>query len=81
MRHSTLTSKGQVTIPKEIRELLKVESGDRIDFVIDPTGNVVVHAGTVHLGDLKGILHRPGRKAVSIEEMDQAVRRRHGRHP
>ena len=47
---SSLTKKGQVTLPKEIREFLKVKSGDIIDFVIDGEGNVLVRAGNVHVG-------------------------------
>ena len=77
MRSSTLTSKGQVTLPKEIRDFMKVKSGDLIDFVIDREGNVVVRAGTIHVGELKGILHRPGRKPVSLEEMNRAILRHH----
>ena len=72
-----MTSKGQVTIPKEIREFLKVKAGDLIEFVIDGEGRVVVRAGTVHVGELKGLLHRPGRKPVTLEEMQQAIFRRH----
>jgi AbrB family looped-hinge helix DNA binding protein len=43
---ATLTSKGQVTIPKVIREALKVNTGDRLDFVVESEGRVVVRAGT-----------------------------------
>ncbi len=78
MKSSTLTSKGQVTIPKEIREYLKVKSGDLIDFIIDREGSVVVRAGTLHVGDLKGLLKKPGRKPVSLEQMDQAILHQHG---
>jgi antitoxin PrlF len=79
MKSSSLTSKGQVTIPKEIRDFLKVKSGDLIDFVIDRHGNVVVRPGTVHLGELKGLLKKPGRKPVSLEEMDLAILHHHGK--
>ena len=77
MKNSTLTSKGQVTIPKEIRDFLKVKSGDLIDFIIDRDGKVVVRAGTVHVGELKGLLKKPGRRPVSIEDMDRAILRQH----
>jgi antitoxin PrlF len=79
MKSATLSSKGQVTIPKEVRDFLKVKSGDLIDFVIDKAGNVVVRAGTLHVGELKGMLKKPGRKPVSLEEMDQAILRLHGK--
>lgn len=78
MKSHSLTSKGQVTIPKRIRDFLKVKSGDPIDFVIDPGGNVIVRPATVHVGELKGILRKPGRRPVSLEEMDLAIIRQHG---
>jgi AbrB family looped-hinge helix DNA binding protein len=77
MRSSTLTSKGQVTLPKEIREFLKVKSGDLIDFIIDREGKVVVRPASVHVSELKGLLHRPGRKPVTLREMDEAILRHH----
>ena len=47
MSTSTITSKGQATIPKRIREFLKVKAGDRLDFVIADDGRVLVRPGTV----------------------------------
>jgi AbrB family looped-hinge helix DNA binding protein len=78
MPSATLTSKGQVTIPKAIRQALKLRTGDRLDFVQEDEGRVVVRAGTADVGELKGLLHRPGRKPVRLEEMDAAIAR-HGR--
>ena len=77
MKSSTLTSKGQVTLPKEIREFLKVKSGDLIDFIIDRDGRVLVRAASIHVGELKGLLHRPGRKPVTLREMEEAILRKH----
>jgi antitoxin PrlF len=79
MPSATLTSKGQITIPKEIREALEVEAGDRLDFVLDGARRVVVRPVAADVEGLKGFLHRPGRRAVSIEEMDAAIVRQHGR--
>lgn len=73
MASATVTSKGQVTIPKKIRDLLKIKAGDLLDFVVDEKGRVEIRAGTLHVSALKGILHRPGRRPVSIEEMEQAI--------
>ena len=78
MPRSTLTSKGQTTIPKEIRDHLGISSGDRIDFFVNRDGIVYIRPALVALKDLKGILHREGMKPVSIEEMNAAVRRRFG---
>jgi antitoxin PrlF len=76
---ATVTSKGQITIPKEIRDALKVGVGDRLDFVLEGHGRVVVRPGLADVLDLKGLLHRPGRKAVSIEAMNEAIVREHER--
>ena len=80
-RSSTLTSKGQVTLPKEIRDYLQVRAGDLIDFLVDGDGNVVVRPVTVRVGELKGLLYKPDRKPVSLEAMDQAIHREHGKRP
>ena len=76
MPSSRLTSKGQTTIPKEVREHLKVQSGDQIDFIIQPDGAVIVRPATVHVSQLKGILHRKNMKAVSVDTMSEAIRKR-----
>jgi len=76
MPASTLTSKGQTTIPKEVRDHLKLQTGDQIDFVIEADGSVVLRPATVHVSELKGFLHRKGMKAVSIGAMNAAIRKR-----
>jgi antitoxin PrlF len=79
MPSTTVTSKGQVTVPKRIRELLRVKPGDRLDFVVDPDGRVTVRAGTASIAELKGVLRRPGRRAVSLEAMEAVIRKRRTR--
>lgn len=74
---ATLTSKGQVTVPKRVREFLRVKPGDQLDFVIEEEGRVLVRAGTVHVNDLKGLLHRRGRRPVSVRAMKVAIARHH----
>lgn len=73
MPTSTLTSKGQITVPKAIREHLHVAEGDQVDFAIAANGDVVMHRITGSVSALAGLLHRPNRKAVSLEEMDHAI--------
>lgn len=73
MATTKITSKGQVTIPRAIREHLHVAEGDRIDFRVDEKGEVQVVSVTRPARELFGILHRLGRKPVSVEEMDEAV--------
>ena len=76
MSVATITSKGQTTIPKDIREHLKLHPGDRIDFIIENEGKVVIEPATVDVKELEGILHKPGRKAVSVDDMKLAVKKR-----
>ena len=71
---ATITSKGQVTIPKSVRDLLQLRSGDRVDFVVEDNGTVVLVPVTRSVTALKGMLPRPG-KAVTLEQMDEAVAR------
>jgi AbrB family looped-hinge helix DNA binding protein len=73
MPTSTLTSKGQLTVPKAIRDRLGLHEGDRVEFRVTGEGQVVVEAGTVDLRDLRGALKGEGRR-VSVEEMEEAVR-------
>jgi antitoxin PrlF len=75
MPSATITSKGQVTIPKAIRQALKVGVGDRLDFVVEAGGRVLIRPGVTDVSDLKGLLHRPGRRPVSLAEMDAAIAR------
>jgi AbrB family looped-hinge helix DNA binding protein len=73
---STITSKGQVTIPKEIREKLMLATGDKIEFVLTNDREVLIRPVSKKVDDLFGKLHRPGMKAVSIEAMDEAIARK-----
>jgi len=73
---SLITAKGQTTIPKKIREHLKLHPGDKVDFVIKDNGKVILESATLDVKELEGILHRPGTRVVSTEEMKNTVRRR-----
>jgi AbrB family looped-hinge helix DNA binding protein len=75
MPTATLTSKGQITLPRQVREHLKVDTGDTVDFVIGDDGVVQVRAGDVDVTDLKGLLKQPGRRPVTLEDMDAAIGR------
>jgi AbrB family looped-hinge helix DNA binding protein len=76
MPNATLTSKGQTTIPKEVRNFLKLRPGDRLEFILHENGTVILKPATLNISDLKGILHRPGMKPVSVSAMNSAIRRR-----
>jgi AbrB family looped-hinge helix DNA binding protein len=69
---STLTEKGQTTIPKEIRDHLGLKAGDQVKYFVQPDGSVVI-LPVLPITALRGMLARPGQRAVSIEEMDAAV--------
>ncbi|MBC5823524.1 MAG: type II toxin-antitoxin system PrlF family antitoxin [Candidatus Eremiobacteraeota bacterium] len=76
MAASTVTSKGQTTIPKAIRNRLQLKTGDRIEF-IEENGKIVMIPMTVPVAKLIGILPKP-RHRVSVEDMARAIRRRAG---
>jgi AbrB family looped-hinge helix DNA binding protein len=75
MSASTLTAKGQTTIPKEVRARLGLHAGDRIEYVSDAEGRVLMLPATRHVDELAGLLRRPGRsRLVSVDEMNAAIR-------
>lgn len=69
---ATLTSKGQVTIPKAVRDALHLRTGDRLDFVLEADGTVRVLPITGSVKRLKGMLPKPPRP-LTVEEMDEAI--------
>ena len=76
---ATLTSKGQLVIPKAIRDLMGIHPGDRLDFVVLDDGNVLMRPATEDVSRLKGLLRRPGRAPVSVEEINRIIRQRGAR--
>ena len=74
MPTAVVTSKGQITIPKPVRDGLGVETGDRVEFVEFERGVYTVVAATRDIRDLKGTIPKPA-KPVSVEDMNKAVRR------
>ena len=78
MSTSTLTSKGQTTIPKDVRKRLNLQPGDRLEFVIDEDGRVLVLPASIDASELAGMLKPPVRP-VSVEDMNRAIRKRGGR--
>ena len=75
---ATLTSKGQITIPREVREALGLETGDRVEFVAEEKGVYKVVPATRDVRALKGLVEKPA-KPVSVEDMKRAVSRRAAR--
>lgn len=64
---ATLTSKGQTTIPKAIRDSLDMKAGDRMTFTLMPDGVVLMRVKNKRVAELAGLLHKKGRKKVPIE--------------
>ncbi len=76
MQQTTLTSKGQVTIPKNIRDFMGLHASDKIEFVITDKNEVLLKPITKKVDDVFGVLHKPGKVAVSVEDMDAAIRQK-----
>ncbi len=75
MTTAALTSKGRITIPAEVRHDLKVDAGDRIEFIQLAPGRYELVAATQNIANLKGMFGRPTRK-VSIDDMNKAIAKR-----
>ena len=74
MPTATITSKGQITLPKEIRARLRLGEGDRVAFRERPDGSIVLEPETLDVLSLEGRI-RPRVRGVTLEDMDAAVRR------
>ena len=74
MAESTITSKGQITIPKVVREALHLEVGDKVYFDVKDDGSVVLMARNQPVESLFGMLKTKARlkRALRIEEMNPA---------
>jgi AbrB family looped-hinge helix DNA binding protein len=68
---STLTSKGQTTIPKDIRDSLGIKSGDRMTFTLMPDGTVLLRVKNKSVMNLAGTLRRKGRKPLPVEQLSR----------
>lgn len=69
-----LTSKGQLTLPKALRERLHLREGDRVEFVVHDDGRVEMIPVTSPVSNLKGMVPKPAR-ALTLDEMEAAIKR------
>ena len=84
MAQMAITSKGQVTIPKAIRDALSLYAGDKVEFILTENNDALMRPITKRVDDVFGRLHKEGQtaptpsrgQAVSIEEMNAAVKER-----
>ena len=75
MPTSTLTSKGQITIPKEVRDRLHLKTGSRLEFVLEPSGRVILQPLNSDFRLLRGMIRSKRKRGVSVEEMNEAIAR------
>ena len=68
---ATLTSKGQTTIPKEIRDSLHMKAGDKITFTLMPDATVVMRVKSKSITELAGRLHKKGRKPIPVGQLSR----------
>lgn len=74
---ATVTSKGQVTIPKPIRKALGITTGSQLEFQLTSEGRAILTTGTREVSDLFTLLPaRPRRKRMSLSAMEAAIRSR-----
>ena len=78
MATATLTSKGQITIPKTVRDALELREGDKVDFMLTENGEALLKPMTkkVAVDDIFGKLYKFGRKPVSVHQMKSEIRRK-----
>lgn len=69
MSDATLTSKGQITIPANIRKALRLSAGERVVFTQLDDGTVIMRAKTRSILDLKGLLQAEGLPKLAVEDM------------
>ena len=70
---ATVTDKGQVTVPKEIRDKTGITPGSRLDFEVQDDGTLRVRVLARGAANLFGLVHRPGIEPRSIEAMDEGI--------
>ncbi|HBH28164.1 MAG: AbrB/MazE/SpoVT family DNA-binding domain-containing protein [Desulfofustis sp. PB-SRB1] len=75
MAIATLTTTGQLTVPKKIRDSLKLQSGDKIEIVLAKGHEAILRPLSKRVDETFCMLHRPGQKAVSPQEIDDAVKK------
>jgi antitoxin PrlF len=73
MPKATITSKGQLTLPKEVRSRLGVGAGDQVEFRIESDGTITVLPAKGAALHLFGLLRNTDAEAISIEDMDRAI--------
>ena len=72
---ATLTSKGQVTLPKEIRDRLGLDAGSTLDFSLLPDNTITARHVIPDARRIRGLLKSPHAGALTVEQMDEGIAR------
>ena len=80
MTTATITTKGQVTIPKAIRDSLMLSAGDKIEFVVIDKREALIRPVSKKVDEVFGLLHKRDRKVISVEEMNKKIRQKLKEH-
>jgi antitoxin PrlF len=73
MAKAVVTSKGQVTIPKIIRDRARIDKGTQLDFQLEPDGSVIIRPVIRDISEIKGMVKTKRRKPVTLKEMKRAI--------
>ena len=76
MATATLTSKGQITIPKIVRDALQLHAGDKVDFMLTENGEALLKPVTKNVDEVFGKLYNPKRKPVLVHQMEDGIRQK-----
>ena len=76
MAIATLTSKGQITIPKQVRESLRLHDGEKVQFLLHGSGEAIMKPINRTVDEVFGRLQRPKAKPHSVREMNKAIGKR-----
>ena len=71
-----MTTKGQITIPAEVRNALNLKAGDKVVFITRESGELVFIPATRDVNSIKGMIQKPADR-VSLDAMDTAIKDRH----
>ncbi len=76
MAVATITAKGQITIPKYIRDILNLDTGDKIEFVISKENEAVIKPITKTIDEIYGLLYNQNRKAQTLSDIEKSIKKR-----
>jgi AbrB family looped-hinge helix DNA binding protein len=74
MATATITTKGQITIPKAIRDSLMLSAGDKIEFIVIDKREALIRPVSKKVDEVFGMLHKQDREALSVDEMNKKLR-------